>query len=84
MNFDAFLGPFLEVVRSETTDAIVTARSLLAIEKFINYGLLCRNNIRVANAVQSIADSVTKAKFVGTSDTGTDECVLFQILQVSR
>lgn len=36
----------------------------------------------MASAVRSIAEAVSKAKFVGTSDTASDECVLFQILQV--
>ncbi|KAL3091715.1 hypothetical protein niasHT_024297 [Heterodera trifolii] len=84
VQFDTFLSPFLEVIKSETTDGLVTARALAAIEKFITYGLLTSNNIRIAGAVQSIADSVTKAKFVGTTKLGIDECVLFQILQSLR
>uniref|UniRef100_A0A915DUN0 SEC7 domain-containing protein n=1 Tax=Ditylenchus dipsaci TaxID=166011 RepID=A0A915DUN0_9BILA len=65
-------------------NAPVTSRALAAVDKFINYGLISSNSIRVASAVQSIADSVTKAKFVGTADSGSDECVLFQILQTLR
>lgn len=108
VQFDTFLSPFLEVIRSEATDGPITARSLAAVEKFINYGLLTANkfveiytnyiarpqhnfikvlkklklSIRIGGAVQSIADAVTKAKFLGTSKAGIDECVLFQILQV--
>uniref|UniRef100_A0A914HUN0 SEC7 domain-containing protein n=1 Tax=Globodera rostochiensis TaxID=31243 RepID=A0A914HUN0_GLORO len=84
VQFDTFLSPFLEVIKSETTDGPVTARALAAIEKLIAYGLLASNNIRIAGAVQSIADSVTKAKFVGTPKLGIDECVLYQILQCLR
>ncbi|KAI1710082.1 sec7 domain-containing protein [Ditylenchus destructor] len=84
MNYITFLSPFLEVIKSEATDAPVTSRALSAVDKFINYGLLSSNSIRIANAVHAIADSVTKAKFVGTADSGSDECVLFQILQTLR
>lgn len=38
----------------------------------------------MASAVQFIAEAVAKAKFVGTSDSVSDECVLFQILQVFK
>jgi hypothetical protein len=62
----------------------VTGRALAAIEKFIKYGLLTPNCIRISNAVQSIADAVTKTKFIGAVDNEIDECVLFQILQVFR
>ena len=38
--------------------------------------------MNVANAVSSIADAVTHARFVGT-DPSSDEVVLSKILQVS-
>lgn len=38
----------------------------------------------MASAVQFIAESVSRAKFIGTSDSNNDECVLFQILQVFK
>jgi brefeldin A-resistance guanine nucleotide exchange factor 1 len=82
VNFDTFLSPFLEVIKSEATDGPVTARSLAAVEKFVNYGLLTPNCLRMANAVHSIADAVTKTKFIGAVNNEVDECVLFQILQV--
>lgn len=84
IQFDNFISPFLEVIKSEATDGPITARALSAIEKFISYGLLSFSNIRIAGAVQSISDAVTKAKFIGTSKAGIDECVLFQILQTLR
>jgi hypothetical protein len=37
---NAHFSPFLEVVKNESTDELVTARALAAIEKFINYGLM--------------------------------------------
>ena len=84
VQFDTFLSPFLEVIKSEATDGPITARALAAVDKFISYGLLTPNNIRIGGAVQSIADAVTKAKFVGAARAGIDECVLFQILQTLR
>uniref|UniRef100_A0A914MK07 SEC7 domain-containing protein n=2 Tax=Meloidogyne incognita TaxID=6306 RepID=A0A914MK07_MELIC len=84
IQFDTFISPFLEVIKSDATDGPITARALSAIEKFISYGLLSFSNIRIAGAVQSISDAVTKAKFIGTSKAGIDECVLFQILQTLR
>ena len=71
-----------KLYRSESTDGPVTARALSAIEKFVNYGLLVPNSLRITNSVQSIADSITKTKFIGATDNAIDECVLFQILQV--
>lgn len=41
-------------------------------------------SMKAANAVESIADAVTHAKFVGGTDTGSDEVVLLKILQVSK
>nr|CAD2201037.1 unnamed protein product [Meloidogyne enterolobii] len=76
IQFDTFISPFLEVIKSDATDGPITARALSAIEKFISYGLLSFSNIRIAGAVQSISDAVTKAKFIGTSKAGIDECTL--------
>jgi golgi-specific brefeldin A-resistance guanine nucleotide exchange factor 1 len=41
------------------------------------------NHESAAVAVESIADAVTHARFVGT-DTGNDEVVLMKILQVCK
>jgi len=35
-----FLGPFLEVIRSEETTGPVTSLALSAVNKFLNYGLI--------------------------------------------
>ena len=45
--------------------------------------LLDPNHESAAVAVESIADAVTHARFVGT-DTGNDEVVLMKILQVRK
>ena len=77
-----FLGPFLDVIKSEATDGPVTARALAAVDKFINYGFLNANSSKLTGSVHSIAEAITKAKFMGTSDNRNDECVLLEILKV--
>lgn len=39
-------------------------------------------SLKASQAVENIAEAVTHAKFVGSSDTGSDEVVLLKILQV--
>ncbi|XP_039279024.1 Golgi-specific brefeldin A-resistance guanine nucleotide exchange factor 1 isoform X3 [Nilaparvata lugens] len=78
-----FLGPFLEVIRSEETTGPVTTLALTSIIKFISYGLIDPGGKSVATAVESIADVVTHARFVGTDDA-SDGVVLMNILQVLR
>ena len=55
------------------------------IVKFVNFAntsdIIDPNNESAAITVESIADSVTHARFVGT-DSGHDEVVLMKILQV--
>lgn len=80
---NTFLAPFLEVIRSEHTNGIVTGQALAAVGKFLSYGLINPNSLTAPGAVRSIADSVNGTRFVGT-DAGSDEVVLFRILQVLR
>uniref|UniRef100_A0A914VU46 SEC7 domain-containing protein n=2 Tax=Plectus sambesii TaxID=2011161 RepID=A0A914VU46_9BILA len=84
MNPDTFLSPFLDVIRSELTTGPVTGQALASVGKFLSYGLIDPSSMKAANAVESIADAVTHAKFVGGTDTGNDEVVLLKILQVLR
>nr|CAD7403115.1 unnamed protein product [Timema poppensis] len=78
-----FLGPFLEVIRSEETTGPVTSLALAAINKFLSYGLVDPTSKSVATTVENIADAVTHARFVGT-DQASDGVVLLKILQVLR
>ncbi|KAJ8022774.1 Golgi-specific brefeldin A-resistance guanine nucleotide exchange factor 1 [Holothuria leucospilota] len=80
---NVFLGPFLDVIRSEDTTGPITGLALSSVNKFLSYGLLEANNDRVATGIENIADAVTHARFIGT-DTGSDEVVLMKILQVLR
>lgn len=79
----AVLGPFLEVIRSEDTSGPVTELALSAVFKFLSYGLIDPTHESAAIVVESLADAVTHARFVGT-DSGSDEVVLMKILHVLR
>ncbi|XP_066992463.2 Golgi-specific brefeldin A-resistance guanine nucleotide exchange factor 1 [Anabrus simplex] len=80
---NTFLGPFLEVIRSEETTGPVTSLALSSVNKFLSYGLIDRSGKSVAATVENIADAVTHARFVGT-DQASDGVVLMKILQVLR
>ncbi|XP_058446781.1 Golgi-specific brefeldin A-resistance guanine nucleotide exchange factor 1 isoform X3 [Malaya genurostris] len=78
-----FLGPFLEVIRSEETTGPVTSLALSAVNKFLSYGLIDPTHSTLAATVESIADAVTHARFVGTDQT-SDGVVLMKIVHVLR
>lgn len=78
-----FLGPFLEVIRSEETTGPVTSLALSAVNKFLSYGLIDPTHSTLSSTVESIADAVTHARFVGTDQT-SDGVVLMKIVQVLR
>lgn len=78
-----FLGPFLEVIRSEETTGPVTSLALSSVSKFLSYRLIDPGGKSVPAAVEAIADAVTHARFVGT-DQASDGIVLMKILQVLR
>ncbi|XP_060605825.1 Golgi-specific brefeldin A-resistance guanine nucleotide exchange factor 1-like isoform X2 [Ruditapes philippinarum] len=80
---NAFLGPFLEVIRSEDTTGPITGLALTSVNKFLSYGLVDPNCDEASPAIENIADAVTHARFVGT-DPGSDEVVLMKILHVLR
>ncbi|KAK9718628.1 Guanine nucleotide exchange factor in Golgi transport N-terminal [Popillia japonica] len=78
-----FLGPFLEVIKSDDTTGPVTNLALSAVNKFLSYGIIDATHSSVPSTVKSIADAVTHARFVGT-DQSSDSVVLMKILQVLR
>ncbi|XP_065333294.1 Golgi-specific brefeldin A-resistance guanine nucleotide exchange factor 1 isoform X2 [Cloeon dipterum] len=78
-----FLGPFLEVIRSEETTGPVTSLALSAVNKLLSYGLIDPKGRSIPATVENIADAVTHARFVGT-DQASDGVVLMKILQVLR
>ncbi|CAI2349170.1 unnamed protein product [Caenorhabditis sp. 36 PRJEB53466] len=84
MNPLTYLSPFLDVIKAQNTNGPITEASLAAVAKFLNYGLIDASSIKAANAVESIAYAVVHTKFIGGKSNGSDECVLFKILQVLR
>lgn len=78
-----YLGPFLDVIRSEETTGPLTSLALSAINKFLSYGLIDPTYTALAAIVENIADAVTHARFVGT-DQASDGVVLMKIIQVLR
>ncbi|XP_063985366.1 Golgi-specific brefeldin A-resistance guanine nucleotide exchange factor 1 [Diachasmimorpha longicaudata] len=78
-----FLAPFLEIIRSEETTGPVTSLALAAVNKMISYGLIDHEHPTIGPCVETIADAVTHARFVGTDASG-DGVVLMRILQVLR
>ncbi|CAI5445758.1 unnamed protein product [Caenorhabditis angaria] len=84
MNPFTYLSPFLDVIKAHNTNGPITEAALAAVAKFLNYGLIDANSLKASNAVESIAYAVVHTKFIGGKSTGSDECVLFKILQVLR
>ena len=80
---NTFLAPFLEVIRSDAVTGHVTGLALDAVHKLLSYELLHVDMKEIANAVENIADAVTRARFVGV-DPRSDEVVLMKILAVLR
>jgi brefeldin A-resistance guanine nucleotide exchange factor 1 len=80
---NAFLSPFLEVIRSEDTTGPITGLALTSVNKFLSYGLVDPAGEMAAAAIENIADAVTHARFVGT-DPSSDEVILMKILYVLR
>lgn len=83
VDVNTFLGPFLEVIRSEDTTGPVTGVALSSVNKFLSYGLVDPASESAASGIENLADAVTHARFVGT-DPSSDEVVLMKILQVLR
>ncbi|XP_048590620.1 Golgi-specific brefeldin A-resistance guanine nucleotide exchange factor 1 isoform X2 [Nematostella vectensis] len=83
VDVNTFLGPFLDVIRSEDTTGPITGVALTSVNKFLSYGLIDPTSESAASGIENLADAVTHARFVGT-DPSSDEVVLMKILQVLR
>ena len=55
--------------------------AISSINKFLSYGLIPLDHVNASRVVESIADAVTHARFIGTNPSN-DEVVLMKILQV--
>ena len=72
----AYIKPFCDVIVNKDVSGPITGLALQSILKFLNYEF-----IKDGEIVRLIAESVTKARFVGT-DSSSDEVVLMRILSV--
>lgn len=79
---DQFIGPFLDVIRSEDTSGPLTGLAISSVNKFLSYDLIPSDHVNASGAVENIADAITHARFIGTNPSN-DEVVLMKILQVS-
>uniref|UniRef100_A0A1B0DDP3 Uncharacterized protein n=1 Tax=Phlebotomus papatasi TaxID=29031 RepID=A0A1B0DDP3_PHLPP len=80
---NVFLGPFLDVIKSEETTGPVTSLALSAVNKFLSYGLIDPTHSHIATTVENIADAVTHARFVSI-DQASDGVVLMKVVHVLR
>ena len=77
------------MIKSEDTSGPLTGLAISSINKFLSYDLIpfdhvniSHDHVNTSRAVESIADAVTHARFIGTNPSN-DEVVLMKILQVS-
>lgn len=75
-----FLEPFLEVIRTPTSNGVVTGVALSSLNKLLLYGSLSAESPRGAEAVNSTVEAVCNCRFEATHHYG-DEVVLLQILE---
>lgn len=76
-----FLGPFLEVIQSESTDGQITAVALGSVDKFVSFGLIDPNSPRCMEAVNTLASGVLNCRFI-SSGSANDEAVLLKMVNV--
>lgn len=77
----AMLHPFLQVIRSSSTSAPITSLALIAITKFLSYGLIGHDSPRLPEAMQQLSSAITHCRFEA-SDSAADEIVLLRILKL--
>lgn len=77
----AMLHPFLQVIRSSSTSAPITSLALIAITKFLSYGIISHDSPRLPEAMQQLSSAITHCRFEA-SDSAADEIVLLRILRL--
>ncbi|KAJ5140035.1 hypothetical protein N7448_003443 [Penicillium atrosanguineum] len=77
----ALLHPFLQVIRSSSTSAVITSLALVAITKFFSYNIVNRDSPRLPMAMQLLSAAITHCRFEA-SDSSADEIVLLRILKL--
>lgn len=75
------LHPFLQVIRSSSTSAPITSLALIAITKFLSYGIISHDSLRLPEAMQQLSSAITHCRFEA-SDSAADEIVLLRILKL--
>ncbi|KAF2994489.1 GDP/GTP exchange factor for ARF [Curvularia kusanoi] len=77
----SMLHPFLQVIRSSSTSAPITSLALIAITKFLSYGVISHDSPRLPEAMQQLSSAITHCRFEA-SDSAADEIVLLRILKL--
>ena len=75
------LHPFLQVIRSSSTSALITSLALVAITRFFAYDLIISSSPRLPLGMQLLSAAVTHCRFEA-SDSAADEIVLLRILKL--
>ncbi|CAD5214902.1 unnamed protein product [Bursaphelenchus okinawaensis] len=81
MKPNAFLQPFLDVIKSQNTNDVVTSRALLSINKFINWNLIPSDELWAPSAAEAVALAVTETKFAD-SEYNKGDGVVFRMIDV--
>jgi brefeldin A-resistance guanine nucleotide exchange factor 1 len=79
----SLLHPFLQVIRSSSTSASITSLSLIAVTKFLSYGIVSRESPRLPEAMQLLSAALTHCRFeASTTHSSHDEVVFLRILKL--
>ncbi|KAI7735181.1 hypothetical protein M8C21_028043 [Ambrosia artemisiifolia] len=81
MNPAVYLQPFLDVIQSDETGAVITGVALSSLYKILTLDVLDLNTVNVEDALHLVVDAVTSCRFEVT-DPASEEVVLMKILQV--
>lgn len=81
INPAVYLQPFLDVIRSDETGALITSIALSSVYKIFALDVIDENTVNVEEAMHLVVDAVTSCRFEVT-DPASEEVVLMKILQV--
>ncbi|KAI3694844.1 hypothetical protein L1987_77825 [Smallanthus sonchifolius] len=81
VNPAVYLQPFLDVIQSDETGALITGVALSSLYKILTLDVLDVNTVNVDDAMHLVVDAVTSCRFEVT-DPASEEVVLMKILQV--
>ncbi|KIW01849.1 uncharacterized protein PV09_06698 [Verruconis gallopava] len=78
----SLLHPFLQVIRSSSTSASITSLALIAVTKFLSYGVIGGDSPRLSPAMQLLAAAITHCRFPPSQQNAADEVVFMRILKL--